>query len=62
MIEVNITDTIVETKNPSTVNFVMLLIPCLRIARRIAPGMINKDGRTNITLISHDVFVRHEAK
>ena len=62
MIEVNITDIIVETKNPSTVNFVMLLILRLRTARRIAPGIINKDGKTNIALNSHDVFARHEVK
>jgi hypothetical protein len=62
MIEVSITDMIVEIKYPSTISFVMLLTLRLRIARRNAPGMINKDGMTNTTLNSQEVFVRHKIK
>jgi hypothetical protein len=40
MIDVNITDIIVETKKPSTVNFIMLSMSRLRAVRRITPGMI----------------------
>jgi hypothetical protein len=40
MIDVNITDIVVEVKKPSTVNFTMLLMSRRRAVRRITPGMI----------------------
>ena len=62
MIDVNSTAINVEVKKPSTINFIMLLMLCLKIAKIITPGTINKDGRTNIALNSGGVFVRHEVK
>ena len=62
MIEVSIVDIIVEIKYPSTISFVMLLILHLRIVRKNAHGIINKDIRTNTILNSQKVFIRHKIK
>ena len=62
MTDVNITDISVETKKPSTVNFMMLSILRFRTVRSITPGMMNKDGRTSMALKSDGIFIKHEVK
>jgi hypothetical protein len=62
MVEVSVADIIVETKNPSTINFVILSTLRLVIIRIITPGMTNKDGIANMDLNSGGVFVRDKMK
>ena len=52
----------IETKKPSTVNFMILSMLRLRTVRRITPGIINKDGRTSMALNSDGAFIKHEVK
>jgi len=62
MIDVESTDINVETKKLSTINFVISATVRLKTARRIKPGMMNKEGKTSMALNSGGVFIEHKVK